>query len=272
LRSATSKTLFLLASAGAFAALAWSAQQGRPGLSAAPPIRAVDEAPPALVRMQLAAELGGELSGPKFVTATDTFCWGGPGHCTRAAIAKLKAQLAARQEAIRPAAGSEPRAVAELSGSAVLVAWRNGANRLCLDSSRLPAGGGGGAFGPCDPEDGMCAAICLRSDGRGESIQSLDYLLAGTVRQDATAIRVVRSRGAATEYALRGPVLSGTQHRVFMLELGRRDWRLLELLRGDRVIATEKMPPARAAFEDCQESATTRAALEPCLMSHLPVP
>jgi hypothetical protein len=270
LRSESSKTLFLLASAGAFAALAWSAQQGGPRVvtAAPPPLRAVDEAPPRTLRIQLALELGLPVPGHTFAWGTDVFCTRSP--CTSAAIAKVKAELEARQDAIRPAPGSPPRIVAELRGRALLLAWRDRANLLCLRATRLPQGGGS-IFGPCVQSDVPCADICLRSDGEGVSRASIEYLLAGTVRRDATALRITRSREAATQYPLRGPIVRGTDRRVFMLDLGRHDWRRLELFRGDAVVAVQAMPEWQAAAEDCQERYTTDSQLNACTKRAAPV-
>ncbi len=272
MRSASSTTLFLLASAGAFAALAWSAQQGegpRIVQAAAPPIRAADKAPPRLLRMQLALELGLPRAERLGVSGAEYACT--PSPCTPADIAKLKVQIAARQDAMRPAPGTEPRVVAELSGSAILLAWRNGVDRLCLAAWRL-ARGGGAVFGPCLPQGTECAEICLRSDGSGPDRASIEYLLAGTVRRDASALRITRSRGPVTQYRLQGPVIRGTGRRVFMLELGHSDWRRLELLRGDTVVAVQDMPRWQAAAEDCQERYTTDSQLIACVKRAAPFP
>jgi hypothetical protein len=275
LRFASSKTLWLLASAGALAALAWSAQQdgaARVATAPAPQIRAADEAPRGPLRVQLELELGLLHPGARVSSGTDYAC--SPSPCTAADVADAVAQLAARLDAIRPARGTPPRVVARLPGVALLLAWHNTANLLCLQASRLPAGGGGGVFGPCAPEaqSRPCAALCLRSGGSGATSASVHYLLAGTVSRDATALRITRSTGPPVLYPLRGPVLPGTDRRVFMVPLGRRDWRVLELLEGGAVTAVEEMPARQAAFEDCQEHSVSEDTLRECAKASVPFP
>ena len=151
--------------------------------------------------------------------------------------------------------------MAELPGRGALLVWRTRSQRLCFTTAR-PSHGGGTVFGPCV---GSCDDICLRSSGAGHSLTSIEFLLAGTVRRDATALRITRSRGAPTEYPLRGPLVPGTSRRIFMLWLGRNDWRRLELLRGGSVVAEQRMPAAMAASSDCQEHASTQSQFVRCL-------
>jgi hypothetical protein len=72
-------------------------------------------------------------------------------------------------------------------------------------------------------------------------------------------------------YPLRGPIVPNTDRRMFMLDLGRHDWRRLELLRGDAVVAVQVMPEWQAAAEDCQERYTTDSQLNACTRRAAPV-
>jgi hypothetical protein len=224
-------------------------------------VRAVDQAPPAAIRPLLALEFG--LSHPGAVSGLDIAC--SPKPCTAADIAQANAREAARQQEIRPAAGTAPRAVAELPGTAVLLAWRNQVARLCLFVTR-PAGSGTGPFGPClhDDPNVPCGALCLTSDPTGSAGVPPDYLLAGTVRSDATALRITTSR-TRTIYQLRGPVLRGTGRRVFMLDLGRNDYRVLELLQGTSVIDSHELPAMQAAYEDCRAGHPAMTDFKSCI-------
>jgi len=139
---------------------------------------------------------------------------------------------------------------------------------LCWEADQASPDGSGGAgpSGPCVeqaqaaypepvsssmPSSRPCAAICLSSDSETRDDGTDVYFLAGTVEPNAEAIRVTVAGGATATYPLNGPTVLDTGRRIFMLELGTRDWRKLELIRGGAVAATSTMPAYVAAFEDC---------------------
>jgi hypothetical protein len=173
-------------------------------------------------------------------------------------LAQLKTEEEQRADAVRPAAGSEPRAIANLTlgpdASARFVVWSNRDHVLCTDVITDDPDGGGddGVGGPCNPDSSPCAAICLDSNGGSSGDRPITYLLAGTVAADAAAIRVTLAGGASDVYPLTGPRVPDTDRRVFMLSLGMHDWRRLELIRDGRVVATTEMDAFQAAIEECQ--------------------
>jgi hypothetical protein len=267
LHSARSTTFWVLLSLGAaFAVLAWSAERGQqaPQLSArgaAPVVRAVDRPPPAAVMQLLDLELGIAHAG----TISSILC--APGPCKAADIADARAREAARLDAIRPAAGTGPRAVAELPGKGTLLAWRNRTAQVCLVAVKRQKATP--VFGPCLPGEASepCTAICLVSSGlQGGSGAPTGYLLAGTVSSAATALQVTTARGR-TVYPLQGPILRGTGRRVFMLDLGHDDFRVLELLQGTKVIDSRELPAVQAAFEDCQAAHPAMSDFKSCIQA-----
>jgi hypothetical protein len=160
--------------------------------------------------------------------------------------------------AVTPAPGSEPRTVAKLtlSSNGVLrfIVWHNAAGELCTDieeDSPDGSGGGGGPGGPCIPGHPNCGKVCVDSTAEGD-IGDLLYVLTGFVPSDGDSVRVTFRGGAVRMYPLNGPVV-GTDRRVFMLELGRQDWRRVEVFRGDRLLAAEDLPAYLAAYEDCED-------------------
>ena len=255
----------------------------------APPVVAVDEAPPSSVARLLQVELGpptgngvdtaGSGTGQ---TCMLTFSWGTSGvpaasapapsaqpSCSPATPAE-EAQIVAEQQrwrqSIAPAPGHEPRTIATLSladgGTAWLTAWTTASGALCwqIDAEHAgDGGGGGGPHGPCTdagdptvPGAVPCDALCLSSSGSGDGQGPTTYVLAGTVPADAEALRITLDGGAVATYPLTGPALPGVvDRRVFMLELGTHDWRTLELIRDGAVARTVQMPAAQAAFEHC---------------------
>jgi hypothetical protein len=244
-------------------------------LAEAPPVQGVDEAPPQELQMMLdqefaplAADFGHAASSTAIMTAigTDFWTWGGGSTSTTttptaAQLAQFRAELETRRAAIELAPGSSPRLVARLplagGGNALFVAWHNRDGLLCTETQIVDAsggGGGGGASGPCSGTDQgtrHCAALCLASDGAGSDMAHETWVLSGTVAADADSLDVTTSDGATAEYPLTGPVLDGGDRRVFMLELGKTDWRKLTLLRGGRVVDELAMPAFMAATEDC---------------------
>ncbi len=238
----------------------------------APPIVPLDEAPPAEVTRMLDEELAplpadfGKQGAVSSGSVTYLTMWGvdaaGPGGATSttptpAQIAELRQQFDAHREALEPAPGSAPRAVARLplaaGGATLFVAWHNRHGLLCTYTNTVDAGGGGGggAAGPCegDQQVTQCAAVCLTSGSTGSDAVER-WVLSGTVPADADALDVTTADGATTEYPLTGPVLDGDR-RVFLLDLGAQDWRKLGLIRGGQVVDETTMPAGAAAAEDC---------------------
>ena len=181
--------------------------------------------------------------------------------------ARFEAQQKAWREAVALEPGSTPRVVATLplagDGTASFTAWTAAGGTPCwaTDVEFGGGGGGGGPAGPCSrlpSAEGAallapCDALCLDSSAGGSSEESETYALAGTVPADADALRVTLAGGAATTYPLSGPLFPGVaDRRIFLLELGDRDWRTLELVRGGAVVRTVAMPKMQAAIEDCR--------------------
>jgi hypothetical protein len=193
--------------------------------------------------MALAVELGLATAPGKTTSSCVTWTKGHPAKpCTPAQAAKLDAQGKANRAALRWGPFSPPRVVAELplragAGRAQLVAWRTSSNRLCFELAEPHAASG--AFGP---SAGACGAICRASNGSGPNTRSFTYVLGGSVSSRATALRVVDAGGRVATYPLRIRLVLGPSSRIFMLELGTRDWRRIELLRGTAVIATKSKP------------------------------
>jgi hypothetical protein len=266
-----STTFWLLLGLGAaIAVLAWTARQPPQVPSTvghAPPVHAVDAPPPDVVAGLLDAELGVVQSGGAITVTLDAACT--PSPCTARDLRRMKAQVAEHRDRIRPAPGTPPRTVAELHGKDLLIAWRNRASQLCLEATRV-RGGGTPVFGPCVGDDRAdpCAALCLVSSSTGDG-SSVRYLLAGTVGGDATALRITTAR-ARTTYTLQGPLLAGTNRRVFMLELGHDDYRKLELLHGARVVDSRSLPVWQAVVEDCQASGQGMNDLKACVQRAAP--
>jgi len=94
----------------------------------------------------------------------------------------------------------------------------------------------------------------VESGGDG-NVDETRYTLTGFVPSEADSVRVTLAGGAAKGYPLNGPVVEGTTLRVLMLELGHRDWRRVEVFRGQELIAAEDLPAAMVSFEDCEEKA-----------------
>ncbi len=149
----------------------------------APPVVAVDEAPPPAVARFLGLELGQHLSDSGVDTrrlvghGSDLRAERSPGRGTPAAPvasasapaaqpscspatpaqqAQMLAQQQQWQQAIAPAPGHEPRTIATLpladGGTAWLTVWTTASGALCWQIDAEHAGGGGGGGGP----DGPC--------------------------------------------------------------------------------------------------------------------
>jgi hypothetical protein len=230
-------------------------------LEPAPPIVAVDEAPPYNVLWFDDHEY----------SSVHVYCDAGSsdpdqsdGSCpalTPEQEAKAREQEKAWNDAVRPAPGSDPRTIAKLrlsdGGTVLFIAWHNAAGELCTDveeDSPDRSGGGGGPGGPCVPDNPTCGEICVESGGSGD-VDETRYTLTGFVPSEADSVRVTIAGGVAKSYPLTGPVVEGTDRRVLMLELGRRDWRRIEVFRGDELLAAEDLSATIVAYEDCEEKA-----------------
>jgi hypothetical protein len=244
-------------------------------LAEAPPVQALDEAPPEEVQRMLDEEFAplpadfGQSATTTALTSTlrfssrvDYLAVGGgtASTTTLAELATLRAEIEAQRATIESAPGSPPRLVARLplagGGNALFVIWHNRDGLLCTYTqvADTQGGGGGGPGGPCaSPDQGgpRCAALCLGSNGTGSSLADETWVLTGTVAADADALDVTTADGTTTEYPLTGPLLDGGDLRVFMLELGKLDWRKLTLLRAGQVVDETALPALAAASEDC---------------------
>jgi hypothetical protein len=170
---------------------------------------------------------------------------------------KLRRQQEEYLRALKPANGVEPRAIARLRLSARkptsyarLVAWRNGSDKLCVQTHVVD--GGGGPNGPCIPGT-PCGKLCLDIDISGEGNKTL-FLLSGVVDAKADELRMTREDGRVVPYGLTGPLVPGfPRYRVFMLDLGRDLYRRLELRLSDKVLAKETLSPNEIRLLRCTE-------------------
>lgn len=252
--------------------------------TAAPPIVALDEAPPDDIAWFLKDEFG-ETPAPATSTGVDQvrLCATPQGSdgmtpCPPPSPdeqAKLQAGFQKLEELVRPAAGTEPRVVAKLSLGAgddlLFTVWTAAGGKLCWqvdEESDNGGGGGGGPSGPCEQDaeatafpgdkailsgDPMppCTSFCLESQTYGDDPASNRYYLSGTVPADADALRVTSEGGAVATYPLVGPRISNTDARVFLLDLGLHDWRKTELVDNGAVTDTIAMPAIQVASEEC---------------------
>ena len=239
-------------------------------LEPAPPIVAVDEAPPDdilwFLHMDTSSTSDGQGGGIHEYCGTDEL--DPPANSeescppmTPEQEAQAREQEKAWVDAVSPAPDSPPRTIAKLSlsdgGSVLLIVWHNAVGELCTDveeESPDGSGGGGGPGGPCVPGNPACGEICVESGGDG-NVDETRYTLTGFVPSEADSVRVTLAGGAAKGYPLNGPVVEGTTLRVLMLELGRRDWRRVEVFRGEELLAAQDLPAAMVSFEDCEEKA-----------------
>ncbi|HTO25010.1 MAG TPA: hypothetical protein VMJ49_03850 [Gaiellaceae bacterium] len=250
---------------------------GKPAASSvpgapAPPIVPLDEAPPAEVGRMIDAlttplPSGGSNSGVDSVTFT--FTWGPGGTSTTQSsqqTADALAKIDAERAATAPAPGSSPRAVARLpladGGDALFVTWHHRAGALCSTTWISHENGGGGGSGCDDASLPSCTAICLESSGGGPDESDMVRLLSGTVAADADTIDVTTADGTTTAYPLTGPLVDGDR-RVFMLELGSRDWRTLVLLRNGDAVDRTAMPKGEVAVDECDASVPSPPAATP---------
>jgi len=161
------------------------------------------------------------------------------------------------QQALTPAHGSEPRAIAELrlaargpKARARLIAWRNRSGRLCLETQVEDVNGA--PFGPCLPGT-SCRKICVQLVQTRTGSEAL-YLLGGAVASGNDRLQVTTDDGRVATYGLTGPIVPRFPgYRVFMLDLGRSLYRRLELLAHDQVVAEEELFPAEIRSLRCNE-------------------
>lgn len=168
------------------------------------------------------------------------------------------------EQAVQPAEGSTPRAIAQLrlpslgpKARARFIVWRNDGGKLCVQTEELngPNSGDGGPSGPCDP-DNRCRTLCLESSGLSGRSMVFDYVLSGLIASEADDLRLTRDDGRVQDVALTGPVVPGfPKYRVFMLDLGHSDlYRRLELRQGDKLLAERQVPDAVFKRMRCAES------------------
>jgi hypothetical protein len=185
-----------------------------------------------------------------------------PAECKppRERVEALRRQLRAELAGLSPAEGTPKRAIARLAvtpnAQATVIAWRARNGRLCTeihyrypDYTAFGMGGGFGPFGPCEPRK-RCDQICLRP--LTDLTDPKSGVVGGTVSSAADQLRVVFADGKAARYPLRGPIVAGfPEYRVFMLGLGRRLYRRLELLAGGEVRASVAVPDREIAQQRC---------------------
>jgi hypothetical protein len=222
----------------------------QPSISVPPEIEAIDEpAPDAGFKMP-----------PDDVGSSSTLCLGDcpptPDHAEK--FRRMEEEF---EQAVQPAKGTEPRAIARLrltargpTARARLVAWRNQSDKVCIETEveDQDSGSSDGPSGPCVPES-HCKEICLGLSGDGSG-SALRYLLSGIVASEADTVRMTLDDGRVVEYRLGGPIVPGfDEYRVFMLDLGRDLDQRLELRRGDKTIAEEKRSPVEIRMMRCDE-------------------
>lgn len=160
----------------------------------------------------------------------------------RRAKAEEDRKRAQHEAEISPAEGSEARVVAELplqnGAVAELVSWQARSGKTCTLARIAPEQTEGHAavrvgecvrFMPCTE---LCLTV-LTTDER-------DAVLAGTVPQGADVLRVIGPEGRERDYELDGPVIEGSDLRVFIADLADEDWWTAELRRDGEVLATDE--------------------------------
>ena len=145
-------------------------------------------------------------------------------------------------EETSPAPGTEPRVVAELAlggeTRAELVAWSASSGKTCTLARITPADRadfGVERVGEC-AQYVPCTELCLGLLSTGDD----RFVLAGTVPEHADALRLAGSEGRERAYGLSGPVIEGTDRRVFMADLGNEEWWTMELRRGGETLANDE--------------------------------
>lgn len=139
-----------------------------------------------------------------------------------------------------------------LKDLAILTIWRSTAGKLCIDTDVVDAEGlqGGRAFGPC-LIGSRCTRVCLDRSGHYD-YETPPWLLSGVVSAEAETLRIVFADGRAARYPLTGPTVPGfPDRRVFMVDLGNRSHRRVELLIAGRAVAHRDEWPRQIAIDDC---------------------
>jgi hypothetical protein len=222
----------------------------QPSARVPPEIEAIDEpAPDAGFKMP-----------PDGVGSSSTLCLGDckPTPDQAEKFRRLEEEF---EQAVQPAKGTEPRAIARLrltargpTARARLVTWRNQSDRVCIETEveDQDSGSSDGPSGPCVPES-RCKEICLGLSGDWSG-SALRYLLSGIVASEADTVRITLDDGRVVDYRLAGPTVPGfDEYRVFMLDLGRDLDQRLELRRDDKTIAEEKRSPVEIRMMRCDE-------------------
>ena len=176
---------------------------------------------------------------------------------------KFRRMMGEFEQAVKPAKGTEQRAIARLrltargpNVRARLVAWRSQSDKLCIESEvgveDESIGSWDGPSGPCVPES-RCNKICLGLSASGSG-SAQRYLLSGVVASEADTLRMTLDDGRVVDYGLTGPIVPGfPEYRVFMLDLGRDLDQRFELRRDDKTIAEEKRSPVEIRMMRCDE-------------------
>jgi hypothetical protein len=194
---------------------------------------------------------------------------------------KLRRQQEGYLQALQPAKGVEPRAIARLrlpargpKSYARLVAWRNESDKLCVQTEVQHQGNS--PDGSCIPGN-PCGLLCLDISESGEGNDTL-YLVSGVVDSKADELRMTFEDGRVVPYGLTGPLVPGfPRYRVFMLDLDRELYQRLELRLSDKVLAEETLSPneirllrCTEVFPPVQPSQARRSPVEECLQRAAP--
>jgi hypothetical protein len=164
-----------------------------------------------------------------------------------------------------PTPKSPPRSIAMLAlkerepkARAMLAVWRTRAGKVCM-ATGLEDGDGatwGSSRGPCVSGSG-CADLCLVRYGHYD-YGVPPYLLSGTVSAHAEELRILFVDGQSVRYPLTGPLLPDSRsRRVFMLDLGNRSHRRLELLIGGKVVAHDDVRLSQIEADRCVQRYST---------------
>jgi len=169
--------------------------------------------------------------------------------------ARIEREEREHREAVEPLQESGRRLIAQLSlggrtkSVLKLAAWRARRNLLCLDYELVEGDDAfsWGAYGPCDPSY-PCSEICLE-----EAVYGQERIAAvGAVDAAAEEIRFTLTNGEQIRYPLVGPRILESDHRAFLGDLGSHDYRRVELIRNQKVVATDSSP-TRLRFSECLE-------------------
>ena len=161
----------------------------------------------------------------------------------------FRAQLNAQRLALEPAPGSGPSSSPVSAhgggGNALFVVWHNRDGQLCTETTdqgceqrrrrRAQTARVRRRRRPRPARVALRGVVPLLGRLRRHNRRRA-WVLAGTVAADADTIEVTTADGQTAAYPLTGPLLAGGDRRVFMLELGKTDWRRLVLIRGGEVV------------------------------------